>query len=138
MKAGVNFDFVTAEVDVEAGFSNAWSESDTVTETVTKTYNMDRGDICAPSTVQFKIACKTTISGLENNDQGHYIAQVYDTFGNNLGGYWVCDDYRISGADVADICVAQKNPTVPINVDLGTGDATGGVWTMDGCMLNNY
>lgn len=135
-KAGVNIGLVAAEVSVEAGFSDAWSESDTVTETVTKTYNMVRGDICAPSTVQFQVHCSTTVSGLENNDQGHWLAQVYDTFGNPLGGYWPCDDYRITGADVADICAAQKNPTVPISIDLGTGDATGGVWTMDGCMFD--
>jgi hypothetical protein len=132
VKAGVNFDFFAAEVGLEAGWSNAWSESSTNTTTVQRTYNMNKGDLCAPTTVQYKVNCEVTISGLSPFD--HWSNYIYDTYGNNMGSYWVCEDYRITGVD--SICAARKNPTLPVSVDLGSGAADGSSWSIDGCMYS--
>jgi len=132
VKAGVNFDFFAAEVGLEAGWSNAWSESSTNTTIVQRTYNMNRGDLCAPTTVQYKVNCDVTISGLSPNE--NWANTIYDTFGNSMGTYWVCSDYRITG--VNSICAARANPTLPVSVDLGSGAEDGGAWAIDGCMYS--
>ena len=132
--AGVNFDFFSAQVNVEGDWSNGWSESTTNTTTIERDWNMKKGERCAATTIQFGVACDATISGI-TPAPGNWVNRIYDTFGNSMGDYWVCNDPRISGPAVDQMCKARANPTVPVNVDLGNGAVNSAPYTIEGCMF---
>jgi hypothetical protein len=78
LSASASIGIVSASLQVSADFSQNWSGTQTATETETRTYNLNAGDICNPSTVQFRTECETTIESTFNGTRNGYTAPFGD------------------------------------------------------------
>jgi len=58
LQAGFDVGFASASVSVTGDTMASWSNSTTYTSTVSREYDLNAGDVCAPTTIQFETQCQ--------------------------------------------------------------------------------
>lgn len=58
LQAGFNIGFASASVSVTGDTMASWSNTTTYTNTVSREYDLNAGDVCAPTTIQFETQCQ--------------------------------------------------------------------------------
>jgi hypothetical protein len=155
LSASASIGIVSTSLQVSADFSQNWSGTQTATDTETRTYNLNPGDICNPTTVQFRTECETIIESTFNQTSigavyttapyGDVVTLTLDPDDNqngltglpihlcspNDGEFDRINDVTFDGKD--KICEAMKNAgTVAIDVGALSGL---GPWALQGCMF---
>jgi hypothetical protein len=157
LSASASIGIVSTSLQVSADFSQNWSGTQTATTTETRTYNLNPGDICNPTTVQFRTECDTNIESTLNEAYFQSLGYSNDTLAalapyedlvwvdaglgpvpvhicspnRNGWPYFPFDEISFPGQD--KICEAIQNAgTVAIDVGALSGL---GPWALQGCMF---
>lgn len=156
LTAEASIGIVSTSLQVSADFSQNWSGSQSSTTTETRTYTLQPGDVCNPTTVQFRTQCDTKIESSYTPQSYYHIPnpgtdmvllqldpdnrQIGTTQplhlcstndATTLNGYDYVNDVTFEGKDT--ICAAMQNAgTVAIDVGALSGL---GPWAIQGCMF---
>lgn len=139
ISAGADFGFVSAALKVSADFQQGWDHSDTKRTTVARTYDMNRGEICAPTSIQMNIQCNAEIIRSDPGPDGHIVVEVYDKSGSFMTNLLNCYDgfNGVSGDAMDKLCAAWKSNPAPVTMDLGGGCMSDREpWSIQGCMYH--
>jgi len=58
LQAGFNIGIASASVTVTGDWMQSWANTTSYTNTVSREYDLNAGDVCAPTTIQFEIECR--------------------------------------------------------------------------------
>ncbi|OAQ63898.1 hypothetical protein VFPBJ_11263 [Purpureocillium lilacinum] len=135
ISGGANVDFLSSSVKVTGTSSEQWSDSVTTQTAVAMTFNLGKGDICFPSTVQLRVDCIASVADVMPGAEVRPLDPskptiVYREFCEEVvqSPASSCKEGTLWGPDPTTICsVKPGNFTTYLNVP------GGGAWALYGC-----
>lgn len=137
VQAGLNVGFFSAQVGVTTDWMQSWSNSTTYTSTVSREYDLNPGDVCAPTTIQYNTQCT---AGMVIDNPQHPGMMVLGQGTANPIYFNPCTEGSNSPVVVnlqdpkwVAICGALTPSGIGMDVDsIGGGSA----WAIQGCMAS--
>ncbi|PHH91190.1 hypothetical protein CDD83_1376 [Cordyceps sp. RAO-2017] len=126
VSASFDIFFASTEVSVSGDFHNDWSTSSTTEETVEKIYNMAKGEVCAPTSIQIKVSCRSSFT--PNGNTFKVTPQEGEVMHLSI------DSNELRGENVEAIRQAIKTDA-PVSFDVGSGGTANKPWVIEGCMF---
>jgi len=137
VNAGFNIGFFSAQVGVTTDWMQSWSNSTTYTSTVSREYDLNSGDVCAPTSIQFNTQCTAGIVVDNPKFPGKAVATLPSYAPVQQLYFLPCQQEADPVVTVTGdnkwtaICQAMNPSGLAMDVDsIGGGSA----WAIQGCM----